>query len=257
MANKLNPALDLLSPKFDPGLALTAEQVTVPYPDVKPLNNISECRRLLPVGAADAIQPEDVRASQQSSSLAGSSTGQDHRPSDDRDDDELATGEVGEKRSARPRLAGKWQTLLMFDDSLSWIRRLLHKRVRVVVLRGREKPLCGWVDGTLELFDPRLNVVLRRAIEHFVELEPTSCSGDAQHAVLWRKRSVPQLLLRGDCVVSIRILPHGEPSYGEAFMDAFGARAAGLKRPLEDQDGVDGMPPGAIPWPPSNHKGHA
>ena len=45
-------ALDLLSPKFDPCLALAADHVPVPCPDVRPLNNINECRRLLPESSA-------------------------------------------------------------------------------------------------------------------------------------------------------------------------------------------------------------
>ena len=48
--------LDLLSPEFDPEAALSAPSLSVPFPNVKPLNNLSECRRLLPPTAPMAAK---------------------------------------------------------------------------------------------------------------------------------------------------------------------------------------------------------
>ena len=53
--------LDLLSPEFDPEAALSAPSLSVPFPNVKPLNNLSECRRLLPSTAPMAYAVKDPR----------------------------------------------------------------------------------------------------------------------------------------------------------------------------------------------------
>lgn len=47
-----DPRIDLFSPHFDADFALDSPLLSVPYPDVQPLNNLSECRRLLPSTSA-------------------------------------------------------------------------------------------------------------------------------------------------------------------------------------------------------------
>lgn len=49
------PSLDIYSPHFDPVAALHSRVLSVPYPNVAPLNNLAECRRFLPPDAPDAL----------------------------------------------------------------------------------------------------------------------------------------------------------------------------------------------------------
>ena len=60
-AAERNPKHSFFSPNFDPEAALTDAMVSVPFPGVKPLDNLPACRRLLPSSAVDHVRPEDDR----------------------------------------------------------------------------------------------------------------------------------------------------------------------------------------------------
>jgi len=93
------------------------------------------------------------------------------------------------------------------------LRRLRRQRIRVVVCRA--SGLCSWIDGWLELFDCHLNLVLREAREECIGVprgNGTSSSrlaaqGYNQATARWRCRSLAQVLLNGEDVVSLGTSP--------------------------------------------------
>ena len=218
MAAARNNALNLLSPAFDPILALTAPSVPVPFPDVTPLNNVAECRRLLPPSAASAVAEGDLREAFDAS------------------------------RSSAPAPAASMPRRLsaIMHDELSqgvlavlWALRKQH--VRVLVHRG--DGLRGIVEGRLQVYDKHLNLVLRNATEHFLHCTVAASTGVASSSssgggsgangapgssaatASWRRRSVAQLLIRGDGVVSVCKRPDACRKLPTAARAAFRARA--------------------------------
>jgi hypothetical protein len=49
--------LDFCSPNFDPSRALAAERLQPPVPSARPLDNLHQCRRLLPPDHPDHLPP--------------------------------------------------------------------------------------------------------------------------------------------------------------------------------------------------------
>ena len=211
-------ALNLLSAAFDPHLALTAPSVPVPFPDVAPLNNMNECRRLLPESAAAAMAPiaapYDAGASSSSNAPAPAASSSVPRRLSAKMHDELSQGVLG---------------------VLSGLKKQL---VRVVVHRG--DGLRGIVEGRLQVYDKFLNLVLRDAVERYVPYssQASGASGststhandwtatkDTSGQGCWRKRMVAQLLIRGDGVMSVCKRPDERHDMPAAARAAFRARA--------------------------------
>eukprot|EP00316_Scyphosphaera_apsteinii_P001900 CAMPEP_0119330416 /NCGR_PEP_ID=MMETSP1333-20130426/78216_1 /TAXON_ID=418940 /ORGANISM="Scyphosphaera apsteinii, Strain RCC1455" /LENGTH=289 /DNA_ID=CAMNT_0007339801 /DNA_START=276 /DNA_END=1145 /DNA_ORIENTATION=- len=182
---------------FDPEYALAVPQVAVPFPNEFPLNNLSECRQLLPsrgtvvkhlkVGskhhaAAPTAAPE--AASAQNNALAA---GMQH-----------------------PTLSQQWSQSFQ-DGPLGLLSKWKRKRVRVLV--RRQHGLRGWYEGQLQLFDRHWNMLLLEVTEHAVDLQPDVLElplRSEQNLALsacWKQQHVNQLLLRGDSVVSVCPLP--------------------------------------------------
>ena len=85
---------------------------------------------------------------------------------------------------------------------LRLLRDLHRQRVRVVVRRRRG--LRGWCEGLLQLYDRHFNLVLADAVEHtaaFGLVESDAAGVD--EAWRWVRRTAAQLLVRGECVVSV------------------------------------------------------
>jgi len=205
---RVNPALDLLSPKFDPCIALAAEHVPVPCPDVRPLNNINECRRLLPESSAAAINPGDLGHLRPGSKHALA-------PKTANEKGATAAGTAPEAKKARgpAKLADVWRRNC-HDGVSVMLRKLRQRRVRVIV--SREDGVRGMMEGRLELYDAHLNLVLRDVREEFVELSlggagATCASSGGGAPCVWRSRRLAHVLLRGDSVVSVSTLP-AEPT---------------------------------------------
>jgi len=205
---RVNPALDLLSPKFDPCIALAAEHVPVPCPDVRPLNNINECRRLLPESSAAAINPGDLGHLRPGSKHALA-------PKTANEKGATAAGTAPEAKKARgpAKLADVWRRNC-HDGVSVMLRKLRQRRVRVIV--SREDGVRGMMEGRLELYDAHLNLVLRDVREEFVELSlggagATCASSGGGAPCVWRSRRLAHVLLRGDSVVSVSALP-AEPT---------------------------------------------
>jgi small nuclear ribonucleoprotein (snRNP)-like protein len=197
----------------------------VPFPDVAPLDNISACRRLLPDSSEDVVRcAEHPRPPPKD---AGS-TSADAAPPPSH-----ASGSG--HRVERPPLSAQWRA--SFEDGpLSVLKALRRQRVRVVV--RRQFGLRGVVEGQLEVFDRHWNLVLTQVVERWVQLEYTEAAegggagaseaggagsrdrasaerADSAGSVAaappassdtvgeWRQRSSPQVLVRGDCIVSV------------------------------------------------------
>ena len=187
---------DIFSPDFDPDLALSSpallEQLSACFPDAQPLNNVSECRRLLPSTAADAVQTERHFRMGSAHAMAPKAPVLEARPGVD-------TRTVGAPAAAtdgRQKLTVQW-TAQFAEGPLSLLGRLQRQRVRVVT--RHERGVRGWCEGTLLLFDRQLDLLLADVTEHFVS------PADGQ----WQQRTAEQLLLRGDGVVSVCALTSG------------------------------------------------
>ncbi len=233
---------NLLSPDFDADLALSAEQVRMPFPDIKPLDNIAACTKLLPAAARPDNWKERPTGPRRKPEAGQSASG---------DVDAAGGGQEGSQpgssSASRLSLSAQWRASFA-DGPLRQLREMRRQRVRVVV--RRQYGLRGCVEGKLELFDRHWNMVLTRARERWVQLEWAddaddgaagegasaaaahgSSSSDSAAAekgggaagwssedaaadesgsagapptvARWRVRAMPQLLLRGDCVVSV------------------------------------------------------
>jgi small nuclear ribonucleoprotein (snRNP)-like protein len=226
------PQLDLLSQRFDPELALNIDTIVLPYPNARPLNNISECRRLLPASAPAAVRPEDEHDRVEGSSHA-------HAPkADSSHSQNPSTSEVPGPRGSgdharsgqRPKLIDLWRRNCS-DGPMSLLRSLAHQRVRVVV-NGNDG-LRGWMEGKLELADPQLNLVLRNVTEHYMHCESerrVDGSGEEGGGTTWRSRSVGQILLRGDSVVSVCALASTTPESRANFRSMAASSEATMAR---------------------------
>ena len=212
-SQKRDNRLNLLSPEFDPELALSAPDVPVPFPDVAPLNNIAECRRLLPAGHASAVRPEDER---------DHTAGSRHARAPPTDKPPPPPPAASSSALTKKRLAARnYDELSQGPLKLMWTLR--RKLVRVVVHRGAG--LRAILEGRLQLYDKNLNMVLREVTEHYVHA-PAGCGGSSVDAAAsggsssagnggcssgdgaaiqarWRLRTADQLLVRGACVVSV------------------------------------------------------
>ena len=213
--SKLGAALDVFSPAFDPELALASpalsEQLGALFPRAQPLNNVSECRRLLPPSATDAVQTEHHLRAGSSHALAPKVVAPEARPGvDTRTAGAPSTAAAAE--AGRQKLSAQWRA--QFEEGpLSILSKLQRRRVRVVT--RHEGGLRGWCEGQLLLCDRHFDMLLSDAIEHFVS--PL----DRQ----WQQRRSDQLLLRGDGVVSVCDLQSVAARDDRA---AFGALILGL-----------------------------
>eukprot|EP00967_Tisochrysis_lutea_P137236 scaffold245959_cov32-Tisochrysis_lutea.AAC.1 len=121
----------------------------------------------------------------------------------------------------RKSLARQWAETFQGDGPLgeSGLARWRSRRVRVVV--RRQFGLRGWYEGELRTYDRHWNMLLTNVAEHAVVVDQIAASTEGLDAAIksgrpsqasprrdsdsprWLKQSIPQLLLRGDCVVSV------------------------------------------------------
>eukprot|EP00966_Prymnesium_polylepis_P195589 4533777-Prymnesium_polylepis.1 len=231
--SNIKRSLNLLLPDFDPEEALSVESISLPFPNVPPLDNISQCRRLLPEGAADAIQTErhlkpgskHANAPKLPATSSADAVGVETAAS--------SSSSQPEQKTDKGSLAHQWAH--SFDDGpLNLLKRLANTRinrgrqVRVVVRRQfGVRSIC---QGELQLFDRHLNLVLLHATESAVVQPqgPRPAPGGRWPRAQWERRAIGQLLVRGDCVVSISA-PLRQPQ-PEAAVTAFRRLAARAAR---------------------------
>lgn len=158
-----NPKLDIYSPEFDPREALLCVQLSVPYPRVQPLNNLAECRRLLPPDAPDAL-PEAAllalhRAAEGRSSRGPLTARTEAAPAGEQ------PNAASVPRSRRSR-AGREVASRFTQGPLQLVRSLVGKRVCVVTRhRNCVRSRCT---GTLIAADRHLNLLLLDAEDVYV-----------------------------------------------------------------------------------------
>ena len=166
LALQMQKEFNLLSPDFDPELALSAAHVTVPFPAVQPLNNVAACKVLMPEVGTPAYLIE------------GSKHKRAQRPAAEASTENAAAGPIDDTSSAGPSAAGQqpkakpllaqWRESFV-EGPLCLLRKLHHRPVRVLV--RRQFGLRGWCEGQLQLFDRHMNLVLLEAVEHFVQAD--------------------------------------------------------------------------------------
>ena len=193
-----NSALDVLSPSFDPELALASpalsEQLCALFPQARPLNNINEFRRLLPATAADAMATDHHRRAGSSHALAPKVAAPEARPGVDTRTADAPKANASAAGSGRQKLTTRWREQFA-EGPIGALGKLVKRRVRVVM--RHESGLRGWCEGQLLLCDRRFDLLLADAVEHFVAESPPD------HERQWQERRSPQLLLRGDGIISV------------------------------------------------------
>ncbi|KAL1524259.1 hypothetical protein AB1Y20_019162 [Prymnesium parvum] len=190
-----NPRLNFLSPDFDPEEALsTTDHIVLPFPSVPLLDNLAQCRRLLPPSSSAAVKVElHLKPGSKHAEAARLASSDGH-----------STSHAAEssQTEARPSLAHQWANSFK-EGPLSMLRALQRQHVRVVVRRQHGvRSVC---EGRLALFDRHLNLVLLRVTESAV-IQPEPIRQDESTPwpeAIWERRSIGQLLIRGDCVVCI------------------------------------------------------
>jgi small nuclear ribonucleoprotein (snRNP)-like protein len=172
-------SVEFFSPNFDACAVLAAPRVRLPtgFEEVRPLDNLSAARQLIPeIWAASSAPP----------------TGPRH---------------AAARPAATPVAAPAASLVQLWNGQckcgpLRLLRDLHRQRVRVVVRRRRG--LRGWCEGLLQLYDRHFNLVLADAVEHtaaFGLVESDAAGVD--EAWRWVRRTAAQLLVRGECVVSV------------------------------------------------------
>ena len=191
-------ALDVLSPSFDSELALASpalsEQLCALFPQARPLNNINELRRLLPATAADAVATDHHRRAGSSHALAPKVAAPEARPGVDTRTADATKANASAAGSGRQKLTAQWREQFA-EGPIGALGKLVKRRVRVVT--RHESGLRGWCEGQLLLCDRRFDLLLADAVEHFVTESP------ADRGRQWQERRSPQLLLRGDGIISV------------------------------------------------------
>ena len=197
-AMQRDPALDVLSPSFDPELALASpalsEQLCALFPQARPLNNINEFRRLLPATAADAMATDYHRRAGSAHALAPRVATPEARPGVDTRTADATKANAAAAGAGRQKLTAQWREQFA-EGPIGALGRLVKRRVRVVT--RHESGLRGWCEGKLLLCDRRFDLLLADAVEHFV------AESAADHGRQWQERRSPQLLLRGDGIISV------------------------------------------------------
>ncbi|KAJ1447621.1 hypothetical protein M885DRAFT_185556 [Pelagophyceae sp. CCMP2097] len=161
--------LDFRSPAFDAALALRSD-ARPPFPDAKPLDNITKCKRLLPAWCEDHDSRVKVGA---------------HHV--------VAAPSVSASRGAA--LLGELADPLR-EGPFSVLWRALSDRAAVSVVVRRARTVRGRCVGLLKAFDKHMNLVLIDATETFT---PPRRTGTARPVT----RHLQQMFIRGDAVVLV------------------------------------------------------
>jgi small nuclear ribonucleoprotein (snRNP)-like protein len=158
-APEYDARLDIYSAEFSPREALLSARLSVPYPNVTPLNNLTECRRYLPPDAADALPMSALTARApilpvHAAAPAAEPSGDDTRPA--------SRGERVRAQSKQRRTAqDKFER-----GPLKLIKELIRRRV-CVVTRHRNC-VRGTCTGVLMAADRHLNLLLVDAEDVYV-----------------------------------------------------------------------------------------
>lgn len=186
--------LNLLSPDFDPELALDVPQIRLPFPSENPLDNITRCRRLLPQSAEAAIADERHRKlgskHQLAQKSAAAAPAMDSATVTDAEAPvTVVAGSPSVDDGAAVPLIKQWGASFR-EGPLSMLRSLHHRTVRVVI--RRQHGLRAVCEGQLQLFDRHLNLLLVNGSEEAVLQPPKPLadliSGKRWPRAVWQRR---------------------------------------------------------------------
>ncbi|CAM9211454.1 unnamed protein product [Chrysoparadoxa australica] len=178
--------LDFCSEHFRPQLALD-ERVQPPVAAVRPMDNVSKCRGLLPIwheDYRDGILPSNRGAEGATKQSAG------------------ATSAAGKQRSAMSQSRNPITSIMKhvstqngpFSLLLTWFEA----KSRISVMIRRVNDIRGVCTGMLRAFDRHMNLYMVNVRENYMVLVKGS---DNRQVKQRRERLLKQLIIRGDNIV--------------------------------------------------------
>ena len=206
----VDPALklDFRSAHFDPLLALRQRPPLTTPRDVRPLDNVRKFRPLLPEGDPNRPDPTAARRRRDEASFAAQALAKD-RAAKFREASERA-------KTREPALARILADAKARGGPLSLLVRAQERGHRVVVATRHASGVRGVARATVVAFDRHLNMVLRDVRETYTvrlrEEVPLEDGPGTRTKVRLdaRQRSVQQVFLRGEQVVTVALERGGE-----------------------------------------------
>ena len=206
----VDPALklDFRSAHFDPLLALRQRPPLTTPRDVRPLDNVRKFRPLLPEGDPHRPDPTAARRRRDEASFAAQALAKD-RAAKFREASERA-------KTREPALARILADAKARGGPLSLLVRAQERGHRVVVATRHASGVRGVARATVVAFDRHLNMVLRDVRETYTvrlrEEVPLEDGPGTRTKVRLdaRQRSVQQVFLRGEQVVTVALERGGE-----------------------------------------------
>lgn len=237
-ATQNDPRADILSPEFDPEYALAVPQVAVPFPNEMPLNNISECRQLLP---SRGTVMKHLKPGSKHHAVLPIGTSQGAASHGAATSSAALSSAVPSASRQRAQTFSQQLKDSFPDASLGILRKWKHQRVRVLI--RRKHGLRGWYEGRLQLFDKHWNMLLLEVTEHSVEIRsdfwphlrvdalepPLNAAEGLESLACWKQQHIKQLFLSGDSIISLCPLPQlgsWPPPKARAAFQSVAARSA-------------------------------
>ena len=226
----VDPALklDFMSVHFDPLLALRQRPPLTTPRDVRPLDNVRKFRPLLPEGDPHRPDPTAARRRRDEASFAAQALAKD-RAAKFREASERA-------KTREPALARILADAKARGGPLSLLVRAQERGHRVAVVTRHASGVRGVARATVVAFDRHLNMVLRDVRETYTvrlrEEVPREDGPGTRTKVRLdaRERSVQQVFLRGEQVVTVALERGGEEE----------ASGAGVVREREETNAAPG-----------------
>jgi small nuclear ribonucleoprotein (snRNP)-like protein len=181
-----DPGLDFRSADFDPLRALYAKGLQPPMRNVRPLDNISKARILLPAKSEDACHSVTLgKVARKPGSESKSQLEKDKQ-----DGAKTVIDYIAEKVGIGP------YTVLL---------DCFKRKSRICVTIRRVNSIRGTCVGLLVAFDKHMNIVLLDVVERYtIEQRQVGRSGNMETVELPRQRHLKQIFIRGDNVVMVR-----------------------------------------------------
>lgn len=188
--------LDVYSNFFDPEAALAAPMIPTPFPDTKPLDRLSQFRKLLPPNHEDFIAP--------STAISRAGGAKKKPPPRAKKVVDIYTDQLAEKYTVGP---------------LSLLKRAFAEHRQVTVWIRRLNGVKGTCLGYLEAFDKHFNMVMSDVHEEFLMFDHYNVVTSpkdpkkkySEPALKPRKRYFKRVFIRGDNVVMVSIVPSSSP----------------------------------------------
>ncbi|MCO5569399.1 hypothetical protein L7F22_023111 [Adiantum nelumboides] len=150
-------SLDFFSPDFDPLQALHARDLLPPNPRVRPLDNLSSCRRILPEEVPESIINAPAKAPRSVESIQAQERAKAHKSvllqkAAERERHVKIFDKIAEKSKQGP---------------LSLLAECYQCKLRIKVWTRHTHGVRGTLTGSLIAFDKHINLVLRDIDEEY------------------------------------------------------------------------------------------